>query len=192
MNPKATIEMENGRRIVIELCSETAYNEVCSFIWAADNGFYNDHAIERVVPGYVLDVSYTAFHHKECQFFLPNRIAEETGGNAPIPHPGDVCFGFYSDKEISGVEFFFPFGSCEKLQGKCPVIGHVIEGMDEILRLEKIDTVPVPYAPDPNIEINRPKEPQIIRSVTVDTFGVTYPAPEKVTDFDFPDNWRVM
>ena len=74
-NPKATLHMANGTDIVIELLPEAAPNTVNSFIYAASHGYLDHHAIERIVPGNWVDVSYTAFGHKELQYLIPNEFA---------------------------------------------------------------------------------------------------------------------
>ena len=70
-NPKATLHMANGADIVIELLPQAAPNTVNSFIYAASHGYLDHHAIERIVPGNWVDVSYTAFGHKELQYLIP-------------------------------------------------------------------------------------------------------------------------
>jgi len=191
-NPIANINMKNGSKVVIELRPDIAYNEVCSFISAATKGYFNNHKIQRIVPGSWIDISYTAFNRKECQYILPNRCAEESGGIIKEPQAGDVCLGYYSENEVYGTEFVFPVRNCPDLTGKCPVFGTVIEGMDEIYRLEKVETYPVPYPPRPEIEINCPCTPQIIESVDIVLNVNEYPEPEKAEQFDFPENWPVF
>lgn len=190
MNPIATIKMQNGNIIKIELLPDIAYNEVSSFIWAANNGYYNNHSIERIVPGSWIDMSYTAFQHEECKYFLPNRLAEKP--SVPVPEEGDLCLGYYSDKEISGTEYFFPLRRCEHLQYKCPVIGRVLSGMDEVYRLGQVATRPVKYEPDLKIEINKPLKAEIIASIEIDSKGISYPEPEKLSDFDLPASWKTI
>ena len=56
-NPIATIHLNNGKKIVMELRPDYAYNEVCSFISAAEKGYYNHFAIQRIVPGSWIDAS---------------------------------------------------------------------------------------------------------------------------------------
>ena len=102
-NPIATINLNNGKKIVLELRPDYAYNEVCSFIRTAQKGYYNNFAIQRIVPDCWIDVSYNAFFRKDCQYFLPNRIAEESLGNIKVPEFGDVCFGYFSDTELTGI-----------------------------------------------------------------------------------------
>ncbi|HBN56495.1 MAG TPA: peptidylprolyl isomerase, partial [Lachnospiraceae bacterium] len=46
MNPVATLYMENGKSVVIELLPESAPNTVNSFIYAAQKGYMDHHAIE--------------------------------------------------------------------------------------------------------------------------------------------------
>ena len=74
MNPIATLHMANGRKIVIELLPESAPNTVNSFIYTASRGYLDHHAIERIVPGNWVDVSYTAFGKKECRYLIPNEF----------------------------------------------------------------------------------------------------------------------
>ena len=66
--------MANGRRIVIELLPESAPNTVCSFIHAASHGWLDHHAIERIVPGNWVDVSYSAFGREECRYLIPDDL----------------------------------------------------------------------------------------------------------------------
>lgn len=188
-NPIATVRLNNGKKIVMELRPEYAYNEVCSFISAATKGYYNNFAIQRIVPGSWIDVSYNAFFRKECQYFLPNRIKEESNGNIKVPELGDVCLGYFSDEEIAGTEFFFPLRKVEALAGKCPVFAQVTEGIEELLRMEKVETYPNPCEP---VEINVPRTPEIIVGVGIETFGEVYPEPDKFFPKQIPDNWPVF
>lgn len=188
-NPIATIHLNNGKKIVMELRPDYAYNEVCSFISAAEKGYYNHFAIQRIVPGSWIDASYNAFFRKECQYFLPNRIAEECGGQIKTPEPGDVCLGYFSDEEIAGTEFFFPLRKVEELTGKCPVFAQVTEGMEELWRMEKVETYPNPFEP---VEINVPRRAEIMVRVEIETFGESYPEPDKIFPAQIPDNWPVF
>lgn len=186
-NPTAEIKLNNGRRIILELRPDYAFNEVCSFIYAAESGFYNHFAIQRIVPGSWIDISYSAFNREECQYFLQNRIKEESNGLIKRPEPGDVCLGYYSDAEISGTEFFFPLRECDDLLGKCPVIGQVTEGMEELYRIGRTPTYPVDL-PVPFV-INCPSTPEIIVEVIIDRKGVQYPMPEQLKEFVRPVTW---
>lgn len=108
MNPTATLHMKNGKKIVIELLPESAPNTVNSFIYAASRGYMDNHAIERIVPGNWVDISYTAFGKKECQYLIPNEF-ELNPRVVPLDsHPGVVAMGGYGEAGLAGCEFFFP------------------------------------------------------------------------------------
>ena len=61
MNPTAALHMANGKKIIIELLPEFAPNTVNSFIYVASRGLMDHHAIQRIVPGNWVDVTYTSF-----------------------------------------------------------------------------------------------------------------------------------
>ncbi len=188
MNPIATIYMANGKKIVIELLPEYAPNTVNSFIYAAKNGFLDNHAIERIVPGNWVDISYSAFDHDECKYLIPNEFKLNPAITPLDSHPGCVCMGGYGENGLASCEFFFPLRDCPDHKGIYPVFGKVLEGMDEIWRLEKVETRPVENFPAP-IEVNKPVEPQVMEKVVLDLKGKAYPDPVKVdTDF-LPPTW---
>lgn len=188
MNPKATLYMGNGSKIVIELLPEHAPNTVNSFIYAASNGYLDNHVIERIVPGNWIDMSYSAFNHEECHYLLPPEF-ELNPDVVPLDsHPGCVCMGGYGEAGLASCEFFFPLRDCPDHKGIYPVFGKVLEGMEEIYRLEKVETVPVDF-PIPGVEVNRPVEPQILERVELELYGETYPEPVKVENPELPVTW---
>ena len=142
MNPKATLYMANGSKVVIELLPEHAPNTVNSFIFAAKNGYLDNHTIERIVPGNWIDMIYTAFGHKECQYLIPNEFQLNPDVVPLDSHPGCVCMGGYGEAGLASCEFFFPLRDCPDHKGIYPVVGKVLEGREEIWRLEKVETTP--------------------------------------------------
>ena len=190
MNPIATLHMANGRKIVIELLPESAPNTVNSFIYTASRGYLDHHAIERIVPGNWVDVSYTAFGKKECRYLIPNEF-ELNPDVVPLDsHPGAVCMGGYGEAGLAGCEFFFPLRDCPDHKGIYPVFGRVLEGMDEVCRLEKVETVPVTDFPIEGVEVNRPVKPEIIERVELELYGAVYPEPVRVREPELPECWK--
>ena len=155
-NPKATLHMANGTDIVIELLPQAAPNTVNSFIYAASHGYLDHHAIERIVPGNWVDVSYTAFGHKELQYLIPNEFTLHPEITPLDSHPGCVCMGGYGEAGLASCEFFFPLRDCPDHKGTYPVFGKVLSGMDEIRRIATVKTVPVDF-PIPGVEVNKPE-----------------------------------
>ena len=125
----------------------------------------------------------THFSERNASTFFQIELKRKVKG---IPEFGDVCLGYFSDTEIAGAEFFFPLQRVEALKGKCPVFAQVIQGAEELHRIEKVETYPNPYEP---VEINVPRNPEIMVTVEVETFGVDYPEPEKIIPEKMPENW---
>lgn len=190
MNPIAAIYMENGKKIVIELLPEAAPNTVNSFIHIVSAGLMDHHAIQRIVPGNWVDISYSGFGKKEAQYLIPNEFQLNPELVPLDSHPGCVCMGGYGENGLAGGEFFFPLRDCPEHKGIYPVFGKVLEGMDEIYRLEKVETVLVENFPIEGIEVNTPVEPQVIRRVELELHGKVYPEPVKMPVQNLPVMWR--
>ena len=68
----------------------------------------------------------------------------------------------------AGSQFFIMHETSPHLDGQYAAFGKVTEGMDVV---NKIAETATDYS-------DRPLEPQMIKSMTVETFGVDYPEPE--------------
>ena len=53
-NPKVTIEMENGKKIVAELYPDKAPNTVNNFLSLIKKGFYDGLIFHRVIEGFMI------------------------------------------------------------------------------------------------------------------------------------------
>ena len=89
---------------------------------------------------------------------------------------------------LAGCEFFFPLRECPEHKGIYPVFGRVLEGMEEIRRLEKVPLRPVDF-PIPGIEVNEPITPEIIDRVELELYGQTFPEPVRMERQDRPPCW---
>ena len=74
------------------------------------------------------------------------------------------------DPNSAGSQFFIMHEDAPHLDGQYAAFGKVIEGMDVVDAIAAVET-------DYN---DRPRTPQKMKKVTVETFGVSYPEPEKV------------
>lgn len=72
--------------------------------------------------------------------------------------------------DSAGSQFFIMHKAAPHLDGAYAAFGKVIEGMDTVNAIAECNT---DYA-------DRPVVPQVMKTVTVETFGVDYPEPEKV------------
>lgn len=188
-HPIAVLTMENGIEIEVELYPEEAPNTVNSFIYLAENGCFDNHAIERVAHDFVADVSYTAFGKSMARYLIAYETADAGFPNHLPAVPGTIVMGGY-EEGISGGEFFFPFLENERLTWHYPAFGRITRGMEEILRWNTLPLREVEFPLDPSIRITAPVEPLMIRSVRVETFGGRYPEPDRLTDVPLPVNWN--
>lgn len=187
--PTARIELGDGGVIIAELYPDAAPNTVNSFIWAANNGFYDDYAVQRIEPGVVIDASYRAFGHEECKFCIENEALKPGNTGNPKIDLGSMCMGGYDADHISGCEFFMPLARVERWEGSFPVFGHIIYGTDRVLKLGEVKLQPSSYQPMPGYTMLEPVRPQIIKRVRVDCHGCLYPDPIQIQDGFVPDNW---
>lgn len=188
-HPVAMMIMENGARIVIELYPQAAPNTVNSFIYLANQGCFDNYAIQRIVPGYVADISYSAFGRAECKYLIANESRSHGAPNKIRVEPGVIGMGGYP-QGIAGGEFFFPLGYHEKIDGHYPGFGYVREGWPEIERWGTVELKPIPWPYDPEMKVNQPLAPIVIREVRVETFGEDYPPPQKLAKAPLPPNWQ--
>ena len=84
--------------------------------------------------------------------------------------PGVISMARSMHPDSAGSQFFIMHKNAPHLDGQYAAFGKVIEGMDEVNR---IADVPTGYG-------DKPKTPEIIKEMTVETFGVEYPEPKKM------------
>ena len=170
-NPIVTIEMEDGGIIKAELYPEIAPNTVNNFISLINKGFYNGVIFHRVIPGFMIQGG--------------DPLGRGTGGPGYSIRGEFRLNGFKNDlKHTAGVlsmarsmapnsagsQFFIMHEDAPHLDGQYASFGKVLEGMDVVDRIARTRR-------DFN---DKPRMEQKMKSVTVDTFGVEYPEPEKV------------
>lgn len=187
--PVATLTLSSGAVLRMELEPQIAPHAVASFVYLAQRGVFDGQPIERIVPGWVLDMSYHAFHNPEACYFIPNDVKSGRYLEAKF---GTVGLGGYGEPDISGAEFFFPLADCPQITGTYPIFGTVVQGLEELGRLERVETRPVSYPGLPDVRINEPVEPVGIERVTVETFGVDYGEPVRLSGREKPHFWPAL
>jgi len=187
-NPIATFYMNSGKTIVIELMPDKAPNTVNSFIWLAKQGCYNGHAIQRIVPGYVIDASYTAFGFEKAKYLIAAESRAFGAENDLRLDPGVIAMGGYGDHGMAGGEFFFPLVFNPKLDGYYPGFGVIRQGLEEVMRWENVPTKAIELPGNP-MKVNEPLEPIVIEKVEIETYGREYPEPVRLQSDWLPMTW---
>ena len=170
-NPIVTFTMKGGDVIKAELYPETAPTSVNNFISLIQKNFYDGLIFHRVIKGFMIqggDPEGTgmggpgySIRGEFAQNGFPNDLKHTEGvlSMARSMHP-----------DSAGSQFFLMHKTSPHLDGQYAAFGKVIEGMDAV---NKIAETATDYS-------DRPLENQVMKCVTVDTFGVEYPEPEKL------------
>ncbi len=170
-NPVITIEMEDGGIIKAELYPDIAPNTVNNFISLVKKGFYNGLIFHRVIEGFMIQGGCPEGTGMGGPGYSIKGEFSQNGFANDLKHsPGVLSMARSTHPDSAGSQFFIMHKDAPHLDGSYAAFGKVIEGMDVVNRIAE---VPTAY-PD------RPFENQVMKSVTVDTFGVEYPEPETV------------
>ena len=171
MNPIVTFEMENGRKMKAELYPDKAPNTVNNFISLVASGFYDGLIFHRVISGFMIQggdpagvgtggPGYNIKGEFAMNGFKQNDLNHERGvlSMARAMHP-----------DSAGSQFFIMHKNSSHLDGQYAAFGKVIEGIEVV---DEIASVKTDWS-------DKPKIPQVMKKVTVETFGVQYPEPVK-------------
>ena len=173
-NPIVTITMEDGRIMRGELYPEKAPNTVNNFIALANSGFYDGLIFHRVIPGFMIQGGCPDGTGMGGPGYCIKGEFAANGVPNDLRHTrGVLSMARAQDMDSAGSQFFIMHKDAPHLDGQYAAFGMVIDGMDVV---DEIVSQPR------NMMTNKPKKPQVMKSVTVDTQGVTYPEPEKLPD----------
>ena len=170
-NPVVTIEMETGEAMKLELYPTVAPESVNNFISLVQDGFYNGLIFHRVIRGFMIqggDPNGTGMGGPG--YSIKGEFAAN-GVKNPLKHTrGVISFARSTMPNSAGSQFFIMHKDSPRLDGQYAAFGHIIEG------IEVVDMIA-------ESECNHQDKPVVekkIKSVTVDTLGVDYPAPNKL------------
>ena len=169
-NPIVTITMDNGPVIKVELYPEIAPNTVNNFISLVRDGFYDGLTFHRVIYGFMIQGGCPDGTGMGGPGYSIKGEFTANGFKNDLRHTAGVLSMARSMMpDSAGSQFFIMHRDAPHLDGQYASFGKVIEGMEAVNEIAECDT---DFS-------DKPLDPQIIRSMTVETFGVDYPAPEK-------------
>lgn len=168
-NPVVTFTMENGDVMKAELYPDVAPNTVNNFVSLVKKGFYDGLIFHRIIAGFMIqggDPDGTGMggpgYSIEGEF-------NYNGFDNSLKHSrGVLSMARAQHPDSAGSQFFIMHANAPHLDGQYAAFGKLIEGEDV---LDKIASVDTDYS-------DRPRKPQVMKTVTVETFGVDYDEPE--------------
>lgn len=169
-NPIVTIEMENGDIMKAELYPEVAPNTVNNFISLIKKGYYDGVIFHRVIPGFMIQGGDPDGTGMGGPGYSIKGEFSQNGFKNDLKHtPGVLSMARTMIPDSAGSQFFIMHETSPHLDGAYAAFGKLIEGLEVV---DKIARVKTDYS-------DRPMEEQKMAKVTVETFGVDYPEPEK-------------
>ena len=170
-NPVVTITMENGDTMKAELYPEIAPNTVNNFISLVNKGFYNGLIFHRVIYGFMIQGGCPDGNGMGGPGYSIKGEFSQNGFVNTLKHdPGVLSMARAMHPNSAGSQFFIMHKAAPHLDGSYAAFGKVIEGQEIVDKIAGTDT---DYS-------DRPLKEQKIQSMTVETFGVEYPEPEKL------------
>ena len=169
-NPIVTIEMEDGGVMKAELYPEIAPNTVNNFISLVKQGFYDGVIFHRVIPGFMIQGGDPKGVGIGGPGYCIRGEFTANGFKNDLKHDrGVLSMARTMAPNSAGSQFFIMHEDSPHLDGQYAAFGKVIEGIEVV---DKICSVRTDYN-------DKPRIPQVMKKVTVETFGSEYPEPVK-------------
>lgn len=172
-NPIVTITMENGDVMKAELYPEIAPISVNNFISLINQKFYDGLIFHRVIRGFMIQGGCPQGTGTGGPGYSIKGEFRQNGVENDLKHTqGVLSMARAMHPDSAGSQFFIMHETSPHLDGAYAAFGKVIEGMDVVNKIAETRTD----------WSDRPMEEQKIHSMTVETFGQTYPEPEKLNE----------
>ena len=197
-NPVVTMEIADYGTVKIELYPDMAPNTVRNFISLINKGFYNGltfHRVEDILiqggdkEGTGASVSeYTIEGEFKANGYEENKLKFERGTIGMARQDYSLYYYYTGDSSYltqgynsAGTQFFIMTEDEEYFNDNYAAFGKVIEGIEVVDAVSKIETKKEKDEESgEETETTTPVNAPVIKSMTVETYGVEYREPEKV------------
>lgn len=169
-NPVVTFTMENGDIMKAELYPDIAPVSVNNFISLINKNFYDGLIFHRVIRGFMIQGGDPEGTGCGGPGYSIKGEFSANGFENNLKHTeGVLSMARSMAPDSAGSQFFIMHKTSPHLDGSYAAFGKIIEGMDVVNKIAETATD----------HYDRPLEDQKLKSVTVETFGVDYPEPER-------------
>ncbi len=154
-----TIEMENGKKIKVELYPDAAPITVANFEKLVSEGFYDGLCFHRVIKGFMIQGGDPMGNGMGGAKEKIKGEFAANGVNNPIKHTrGVISMARSMMPNSASSQFFIMHKDAPHLDGQYAAFGKVVEGMEVVDEIAETET-------DRN---DKPLTPQIMKKVTLD------------------------
>ncbi len=200
--PIVSMEVEGFGTVKIELYPDEAPNTVKNFIKLINKGYYNGLTFHRVEQNLIQGGEKTGEESVESQYSIngefktndfENNLKFERGTLGLARQDFSLYSYFYGlgDEVIKegynsgGAQFFIMTQDESSFDGDYAAFGKVIEGIEIVDAITEVETTTnVDEETGETTRTSTPIDPPVIKSMTVETFGVDYGEPETHAVFD--------
>ncbi len=224
-NPIVTMEVQDFGTIKLELYPEMAPETVSNFIALAQNGFYDGLKFHRIVEGFMIqggdsngdgtgspklsNLGIKVGENEDRDYCIKGEFLSNGYYKNTLKHKEGIISMARADYTQSyssslttesynsaGSQFFIMTADNESLDGYYAPFGKVIEGMDIVHNIEKVEVKEADSGEDSSSsdsdstetkEKSTPVNDVIISKVTVETYGVDYGKPETLETWNYYD-----
>ncbi len=173
-NPLVTIEMEDGGVMKGELYPEIAPNTVNNFIALANSGYYDGLIFHRVIPGFMIQGGCPEGTGRGGPGYCIRGEFSDNGFQNGLKHTlGVLSMARTMIPDSAGSQFFVMVGDAPHLDGQYAAFGKITENAEKAVEISRVNR---------DMFTDKPKKPQTIKSLRVDTLGEDYPEPEKLPE----------
>ena len=166
------VRMETNKGVIrIEMFEDKAPITTKNFIDLATKGFYDGVIFHRVIDGFMIQGGDPEGSGMGGPGYSIKGEFVQNGVENDLAHTAGVLSMARSmSPDSAGSQFFIMHKDAPHLDGAYAAFGKVTDGMDTVNSIAECET-------DYN---DMPHDPQIMKTVTVETFGTTYPEPVKI------------
>ena len=162
----ATIELEDGDEIMLELYPDLAPDTVENFVELAEDGFYDGTIFHRVIEDFMIQGGGYDENLKEQKTASIKGEFAKNGFENTLSHSrGVISMARAQDYDSATSQFFIVQKDATYLDGQYAAFGRVTEGMDIVDEIASVKTGTVASS---NME-DVPIEPIVIDTITIDT-----------------------
>ena len=170
-NPIVTITMDTGDVIKAELYPEIAPNTVNNFISLIRKGYYDGLVFHRVINGFMIQGGCPEGTGTGGPGYCIKGEFSQNGFKNDLKHDaGVLSMARTMIPDSAGSQFFIMHKKSPHLDGAYAAFGKVTEGLEVVNKIAGTDT---DFS-------DRPLKAQVMKTITVETFGVDYPEPDTV------------
>lgn len=153
------IEMENGKKIKIELYPEIAPISCENFEKLVKSGFYDGLTFHRVIPGFMIQGGCPKGTGTGGPGWQIKGEFAANGVKNDLKHTrGVLSMARSMMPDSAGSQFFIMHEDAPHLDGNYAAFGRVVEGIEVV---DEIAETPTDYN-------DKPKTPQVMKKVTIE------------------------